>query len=300
MSESIPPDRRTLALGAAALVGLGVGLAAGLAAGVMIGRLMSDSGTEAPAEPVADAPDPPGRVALMKEPDATRRIEIKQLSKDLAELSEAVRRLAAVTDERPRAGGPAAAKAKPPPPVIEPGVKFHDTFETGTDGWVVLKFVPLIVGEVARIEEEGRVHKGKGSLALSYDLEPGKIPLVVRMSPSARGINRLSLWIRTVHRPAEVVIGVQERDDSSYDTMVHLEPADGWKKFEYDLAHLTLSDDSKDENDRLDFHEIQSVAVADAAGFLGGKGENVLLIDEVIGEHRARKPKPPAKEKNQF
>ncbi len=300
MSEPIPPGRRALELGAAALVGLGVGLAAGLAAGVMIGRLMSGGEPAAPAKPVADAPDPPGRVTVMKEPDATRRIEITQLSKDLAELSEAVRRLATVTAERRRAGGQAPPKAGPPPPVIEPGVKFHDTFETGTDGWLVLKFVPLIIGEVARTEEEGRAREGKGALALSYDLEPGKIPLVVRMSPSARGINRLSLWIRTVHRPAEVVIGVQERDDSSYDTMVHLEPADGWKKLEYDLAQLTLSDDSKDENDRLDFHEIQSVAVADAAGFLGGKGENVLLIDEVIGEHRAGKSKPPAKEKNQF
>ncbi len=286
MSESTPPGRRSLALGAAALIGLAVGLGVGLAAGVAIGRLVFGGEPAAPAKPVTDVPDP--------------RIEITQLSKDLAELSEAVRRLAAVTAERPRAGETATRKAKPPPPVIAPGVKFHDTFETGTDGWLVIKFAPLIIGEVARTEEEGRVREGKGALALSYELEPGKVPLMVRMSPSARGINRLSLWIKTVHRPAEVVIGVNERDDSRYDTMVHLEPADGWKKLEYDLAHFTLSDDSRDENDRLDFHEIQSVAVADAAGFLGGKGENVLLIDEVVGEHRAGKPKPPAKEKNQF
>jgi hypothetical protein len=284
--ESIRPGRRALELGAAALVGLGVGLAAGLAAGVMIGRLMSGGEPAAPAQPVAGAPDV--------------NAEIAQLSKNVTELSDAVRRLAASTAQRPRAGDPGARKAERPPPVIEPGVKFHDTFETGTDGWVVLKFAPLIIGEVARTEEEGRVREGKGALALSYDIEPGKVPLAVRMGPSARGINRLSLWMRTVHRPAEVVIGVQERDDSSYDTMVHLEPADGWKKLEYDLAQLTLADDSTDENGRLDFHEIQSVAVADAAGFLGGKGENVLLVDEVVGEHRAAKPGPPAKAKDQF
>ncbi|MHC4503575.1 MAG: amidohydrolase family protein, partial [Planctomycetota bacterium] len=72
MSESIPPGRSVLELGAAALVGLAVGLAAGLAAGVMIGRLMSGGEPAAPAKPVADAPDP--------------RAEITQLSESVAEL----------------------------------------------------------------------------------------------------------------------------------------------------------------------------------------------------------------------
>ncbi len=176
-------------------------------------------------------------------------------------------------------------------------MKFHDTFETGTDGWFVARFAPAIIGEVARTEEEGMAKEGAGALALSYTLEPGKIPLTVRMSPP---INRLSLWISTLNRPADVVVGVQERDRSDYNTMLHIEPGEGWRHLDFDLAQFVLSDDSKDENDRLDFHQIRSVAVVDIAGFMGGEGENVLLIDEVKGEYRAEGPPAPAAEAERF
>lgn len=269
MPESVNPGRRAIELCGAALAGVAVGLIAGWLA---FGR------------------KPRGELL-------GRRPETGQLSESVRALSEAVSRLAAAQSQGSGAGVKEPPKVRPAPPRIAPGVKFRDTFETGTHGWFVARFAPEIIGELARTEEEGRAKTGRGALALRYVLEPGKVPLVARM---ARGINRLSLWIRTLNRPAEIIIGVQERDESDYQTMVHIEPGEGWKHLDLDLGLFVLGDDSKDENDGLDFHEIRSVSVIDAAGFMGGRGENVLLIDEVVGEYRAGEPPPPAEKGERF
>ena len=41
---------------------------------------------------------------------------------------------------------------------------------------------------------------------------------------------------------------MNEKDESRYQSWQHLEPADGWKWLDLDLATFTLADDSKDEN----------------------------------------------------
>lgn len=285
---------RALGISAAAL--------AGAAAGFVVGWLVFGSGPPDGtainrAITVASPTAPPSEPVDL-------RAEIGRLSEGLESLSQSVERLAASQSELVAAGRQAVAerlrtpsRPEPAPPRIAAGVKFHDTFETGTEGWFVARFVPAIIGQVARTQEEGMAKEGRGALALSYRLEPGKIPLIVRMSPP---INRLSLWIRTLNQPADVVVGIQERDESDYNTMLHIEPDEEWKYLDFDLAHFTLSDDSEDENGRLDFHQIRSVAVIDAAGFLGGEGENVLLIDEVKGEYRAGGPPAPAAEAERF
>ena len=272
MSETITPRRRAVELPVAALAGAAAGLLAGW---LVFGR--------APAEPPGSGVH--ARPVLTQPVDP--RAEIARLSESVEALSESVRRLAAAEVERLKAPAPAPVDEGPPPPRIAPGVKFHDTFETGTDGWFVARFAPMIIGELTRTEEEGYAKEGEGALALSYTIEPGKIPFAVRM---ATGINRLSLWIRAVDRPADVLVGAQERDESSYQHMLHLEPAEGWKRLDLDLAQFVLGDDSTDENGRLDFHEIRSVSVVDASGFLGGEGDNVLLIDDVTGEYREAEP----------
>jgi hypothetical protein len=265
------PGRRGLRV-----AGLAAAACGGVAAGFLAASLLG--GGEPDRAPAGDG-------------DAAGRDELVRRLDDLSRRVEELSRLLAAAGEHRTAdagsGGPASSTASRPPP-IKPGVKFRDTFETGTDGWFVARFAPEIIGELARTDEEGRARVGRGALALSYDLRPGSVPLAVRMVPGRGDIDAFSVWIRTERRPAEVIVGVQERDDSSYQTMLHLEPADGWKHFEFDLAGFFLADDSEDENGRLDFHEIRSVSIADAAGFMGGKGENALLIDEAVGEYRRR------------
>ena len=127
-------------------------------------------------------------------------------------------------------------------------------------------------------------HSGRSSLALTYSLKPAHIPVMIC---PARDINHLSLWVRTLKRAAEVVVAVQESgDESRYQHWVHIEPTDGWKHLDLDLATLNLADDSKDENGRLDFDQIANIAILDIGGILLQSGDNTLLIDDLVGEFR--------------
>jgi hypothetical protein len=253
---------RAIAIGAAAAAGAVAGFLAGWLA---FGRAAPEVATRADVEGLAGS--------------------VERLGAAVERLAEAQREAAAREASRPAPSSavPERRGAKPPPQPIEPGVKFHSTFEKGTDGWFVMRFTPEIAGKVSHTTEEGHAKEGTGALALRYTTEPGKVPLVMRPTTN---VNRLSFWVRTLERPAELVVAAGEKDDSSYQTMLHLEPAEGWKRFEYDLGGFVLSADSADENDRLDFGEIGSVAFLEVSGFTGGEGTNTLLFDEVVGEYR--------------
>ena len=175
-------------------------------------------------------------------------------------------------------------------PAIAPGVKFRDTFERGTSGWLVARFSPAIVGGLKTVRKTGDPRGGR-ALALSYTLEAGKMPVATR---TARDINRLTLSIRAMMRPADVIVVVNEEDGSSYNSAHHLEPRDGRKQLDLDLALFKLGGDSTDENGALDFDQIRNVAILDAGGVLGRRGDNVILIDDVVGEYRARVKPPPS------
>jgi hypothetical protein len=254
--------RRAIGLAAAAAAGALAGLFTGWLA---FGRAASEVATRADVEGLAES--------------------VERLRTAVERLAEAKRQAAAreAQSRPPGATAPGRRDAKPPPPPIEPGVKFHSTFEKGTDGWFVMRFMPEIMGKVSHTNEEGHAKEGTGALALRYTTEPEKFALVMRPTTN---INRLSFWVRTLERPAELVVAEGERDESNYQTMLHLEPAEGWKRFEYDLGAFGLSADSADENDRLDFGETGSVAFLEVSGFMGATGTNTLLFDEVVGEYR--------------
>jgi len=186
---------------------------------------------------------------------------------------------------------------RPPRSKIEPGVKLHDTFEAGTDGWAVLRFIPIVIGDLEQTTQEGHAKEGRGALALSYELAEGKIPLIVR---GANHINRLSLWIRTLQRPADIHVGVTEFDESRYGVEVHLEADEGWRHLEFDMATFVLAEDSFDENGGLDYDRMKGLSIADIGGFRGNAGANTLLVDEIIGEYRAEEDEKPAPGKDAF
>ncbi|MHC4202644.1 MAG: hypothetical protein ACYSU0_21840, partial [Planctomycetota bacterium] len=182
-----------------------------------------------------------------------------------------------------------AALAAGAGPAIAPGVKFRDTFEVGTSGWFVPRFSPAIVGKVKTVRKTGDPRGGK-ALALSATFDAGKISVIMR---NARDINRLTLSVRTMMQPTDLIIAVNEADGSSYNTTHHLEPVDGWKQLDVDLALFKLGDDSKDENGALDFDQIRQLAIFDPGGVLGQQGDKVILIDDVVGEYRpSAKPAP--------
>ncbi|MHC4251765.1 MAG: hypothetical protein ACYS9X_21810, partial [Planctomycetota bacterium] len=187
------------------------------------------------------------------------------------------------TSIEPLGAGAAAAGAK-----IAPGVKFRHGFETGTEGWSVLRFAPNVTGDVRRVTKMGMSRAGRGALALSYKLEFGKMPVA---ACNVKDVNHMSLWMRAMDRPAQLVFAANEKDGSSYNTMVRVEPREGWRRLDFDLDTFKLANDSTDENAVLDFDQIDVFAFVDVGAFLGGDGDNVILIDEVVGEFRAAAPK---------
>ena len=256
---------------------------AGLALVLAIASLILIPG---PATPPAAA-DPDSAAALE---DLTQRINaleksFKGASARIAGAQERIDELdAAVIEAHARADRAArAAAGVRPRVVIRPGVKIHDKFETNTGIWQIFRITEQVVGTVSHVTDQGRAKVGRGALALKYVLAENTFPLLVRM---ASRINRLSLWIRTLNQPAEVYIGAHERDDSNYGTLIHIEPGEGWKHLELDLSEFVLDEDSIDENGRLDFDQIDGISIVDVGGFMGTRGENTLLVDEVIGEYR--------------
>ena len=153
------------------------------------------------------------------------------------------------------------------------------------------RFSPAIVGKVKTVRKTGDPRGGK-ALALSSTFDAGKMSVVMR---NARDINRLTLSIRAMMRPADILIVVNEEDGSSYNSVHHLEPRDGWKKLDLDLALFNLGGDSWDENGTLDPHQIRNVAILDPGGVVGQRGDNVILIDDVVGEYRPSAKPPPSR-----
>lgn len=200
-------------------------------------------------------------------------VETRKLRTELRELDSRVNEL--------RAASLPAGRAKLP----APGVLFHDTFEESIEGWFAPRFGRMEPGEISHTTEEGAAKRGKGALAFKYELGRRNLPLLVRWGAEMRGLNRLTLWARTMSTPAELAIGVQERDESRYNTVVRLEPGEGWRRLECDVEKFEPDGYSMDENGRLDPEQIDSVYLLDTAGFRGQTGRNTLLIDEVRGEY---------------
>jgi len=135
------------------------------------------------------------------------------------------------------------------------------TFRDGLDGWVAAPQPAAVPIELSLTEGP----PASRALRARYRVEPRKVAGIVRNVAGAVG-SGLRVRLKT-DTPTSLVIGCIERDGSSY---MHIaQTAAGvWKRVEVLFATMTLSDDSKDENGRLDLDQIGAVVIADAAGFM--------------------------------
>jgi len=81
--------------------------------------------------------------------------------------------------------------------------------------------------------------------------------------------------------PGTFLIGVTEQDDSQYFRQVEPELTTEWQTIEVLLTGFNLSDDSTDENGRLDPEQIKAVMFGDASGIMGTFGVNGLWMDNL-------------------
>lgn len=95
--------------------------------------------------------------------------------------------------------------------------------------------------------------------------------------------DRLRLSLR-VSQKSLLVVSVKERDGSEYQHPIMPEQSEGWQSLDLALSEMTLGQDSKDENNRLDPDQIKEISILDASGFAGGalpSGDTTMELDAV-------------------
>ena len=150
-------------------------------------------------------------------------------------------------------------------PCQEDNVIQQWTFEQDTGGWVTLD--PL--GTLTRVTTDA--HAGEGALAFTFpqrapeaNAPEGQMPgiLAAPVTADASALQSVSLAVRT-SSSTPLVVSLNEEDKSSYLAAVW-SPAGEWHQVELALPDFHLSNDSSDENGRLDTEQINVIAIADA------------------------------------
>lgn len=80
-----------------------------------------------------------------------------------------------------------------------------------------------------------------------------------------------------------LIVGLKERDGSQYNFLLPLAAGEGLVTQDLALADAKLSDDSQDENGKLDMDQVKEFTIADVAQLVGqSNGENRLWIDDIV------------------
>ena len=114
-------------------------------------------------------------------------------------------------------------------------------------------------------------------LELVYEPEADKLAGVLK---SVDGLSGRALRVEVqTDRAALLVIGLVEQDGSIYRSLLSTE-AGAWRQVEVPLAEFSLSDETSDENARLDPAQVGALFIADAAGFHpdGRSGARALRV----------------------
>lgn len=85
---------------------------------------------------------------------------------------------------------------------------------------------------------------------------------------------RLSL---NVSRKSALLVQLKEKDGSEYQYLVMPEETNGWRNLDLALTDFSRSDNSQDENNKLDADQIKEVNVLDASSLFGLPGGEVNL-----------------------
>jgi len=160
----------------------------------------------------------------------------------------------------------------------EKGVRV-DSFESAPLQWMVMAGAGIEVAYDDELKAEGEF-----SMRVSYDLPPNK---ALAMLTSLGGVPRadmtglrLSLLSET---ETTLLIEIEERDESKYQTMVPLPTGDEFDTVELALAEFTLSEDSEDENGQLDITQAKQILIADISVLTGAPvALNTIWLDDLV------------------
>jgi hypothetical protein len=139
-------------------------------------------------------------------------------------------------------------------------------------------------GNVDLLQDPKLAGGGTGCLQVRFDLTAGKLGLLINgLMKAARLTNAQALRFKakcSVDCP--LLVQIEEKGGGKYNKPVELKAGDVWTQVELPFAQFQPSDDSKDNNGRLDLDQAKSVllmnltAAANNAPFQG-----VLWLDDV-------------------
>lgn len=174
--------------------------------------------------------------------------------------------------------------AKPQP------VKF--SFETSQEGWIALPPPAGVETTLTLSDDSSGASGNKQSLQIDYTPLPKTIAGVLHAAQGLTG-QGVRLRVKTA-TAAMLVLGLAERDGSNY--MHVLQTVGGkWQLFDIPINAFVLSNDSSDENTKLNVDQIGTLIVADAAGFSPLKlSKQTIWLDEyeILAKMDSPKPKP--------
>jgi len=164
-----------------------------------------------------------------------------------------------------------------------------DNFESPVIRWAPISFelaeTPKIGVFDAPVATDTDAKAGKQSLKMTYTRGAAKVQGLLRSLEKLDlgKATRLELSLKT-SQDGMFIVSLEEKDGSRYQQIVDLKAADGWKSLSYDFSTFTKTDDTQDENDKLDADQIKEMSVADFTTLAGaGAGvENILRVDEVF------------------
>jgi len=205
------------------------------------------------------------------------RIEAVAIA-DMSQIFAANEEIAALLGVRP---GPHAlyiddlSASTQPLTLPKAGVATLDTFAYPQPSWLGTAMVNLSV-----VADEGM--KGR-ALKATYRHSPDKFAAMVRRFGRGvlKGTEWLSLGIAS-YKPITLIVQVEERGGGKYNVTVNV-PGD-LRPFEVKLPwkEFTPSDDSKDDNNRLDLDQVNQLVILDATGFLQvADGPNTFWLSQL-------------------
>ncbi len=154
-----------------------------------------------------------------------------------------------------------------------------DDLEGALEGWGC--FEPGL-GAVSHVQGAGEARSGAGAIEFRYRSEQGRLAAAARIGLNLRGLGTIAFQVRS-ERDVWLAAGLMEHDESSY---VHpFQVAGGeWIEKEIPLEAFILSEDSADENWRLDPDQVFTFFIADISSFAGGaEGLNAIRVDDLAG-----------------
>ncbi|MFQ6083966.1 MAG: hypothetical protein ACE5WD_11515 [Candidatus Aminicenantia bacterium] len=159
-------------------------------------------------------------------------------------------------------------------PFIRPD---YFSFDQDLKGWSTI-FTDI--GSLSVTNDPENIKQGKGALEFSYELKKDKFLAVFTKGVDLSQMKKISFWLKT-DEPSIIVIGIKERDKSEYNYLVQT-GKEKWVKVEIKPEQFNLSDDSNDENNKLDIDQLDgSLVILDADNFFREIGKQKLWIDEL-------------------